>query len=68
MHGRLIELDEQVDDLEGEVEVVLRAAPDATPRPPDILDVIAALPAGTRTKAEIDRELAEDRAGWSERG
>jgi hypothetical protein len=39
----------------------------ATPRPPDVLDVIASLPAGTRSKDEIDRQLADDRAGWNGR-
>jgi hypothetical protein len=38
LRGRLIELDEEVDDLDGEVEVVVRPAADATPRPPDVLD------------------------------
>jgi hypothetical protein len=67
LHGRHIELDEQVDELDGEVEVFLRSV-GATPRPPDVLDVIASLPAGTRSKDEIDRQLADDRAGWNGRG
>jgi hypothetical protein len=67
LHGRLIELDERMDALEGEVEVVVRPA-DATPRPPDVLEVIATLPAGTRTKDDIDRQLHEDRSGWAGRG
>jgi hypothetical protein len=32
---------------------------DATPRPPDVLEVISPLPAGTRTKDDIDRQLHE---------
>jgi hypothetical protein len=68
LRGRLIELDESVAELDGEVEVEVRAAPQATPSPPDVLDVIAALPEGRRTKAEIDQQLAEDRAGWTDRG
>ena len=32
-----------------------------------MLDVIASLPAGTRSKDEIDRQLADDRAGWNGR-
>ena len=67
LHGRHIELDEQVDELDGEVEVFLRAV-GATPHPPDVLDVIASLPAGTRSKDDIDRQLADDRAGWNGRG
>jgi hypothetical protein len=67
LHGRHIELEEDVVELEGEVEVFVRSAA-PTPRPPDVLDVIAAMPPGTRTKDEIDRQLAEDRAGWMGRG
>ncbi|MBI2374168.1 MAG: hypothetical protein HYV07_09225 [Deltaproteobacteria bacterium] len=33
----------------------------------DIFDVIAKLPAGTRTKADIDEQLAEERASWGQR-
>jgi hypothetical protein len=67
LHGRHIELDEQVDELDGEVEVFVRSV-GATPRPPDVLDVIASLPVGTRSKDDIDRQLADDRAGWNGRG
>jgi hypothetical protein len=64
LHDRHIELDEQVDELDGKVEVFLRSV-GATPRPPDVLDVLASLPAGTRSKDEIDRKLADGRAGWN---
>jgi hypothetical protein len=67
LRGRHIELDEGVDELDGEVEVFLRSV-GSTPRPPDVLEVIASLPVGTRSKADIDDQLAEDRAGWSGRG
>jgi hypothetical protein len=68
-HGRVIELDEPVDDVEeGEVEVQIRSVQSAAPRPPDVLDVIASLPAGNRTKADIDPQLADERSGWSGRG
>jgi hypothetical protein len=67
LHGRHIELVEEVDELDGEVEVFVRSV-GATPRPPDVLDVIASLPAGTRSKDDIDRQLADDRAGWNGRG
>ncbi len=42
LRGRHIELDERVDELEGEVEVFLRSAT-VTPRPPDVLEVIATM-------------------------
>lgn len=69
LHGRVIELDEPVDDVEeGEVEVQIRSVESATPRPPDLLEVIASLPSGNRTKADIDQQLADERSGWSGRG
>jgi hypothetical protein len=67
LRGTHIELDERVDELDGEVEVFLRPVA-ATPRPPDVLEVIASLPVGTRSKGDIDRQLAEDRVDWSGRG
>jgi hypothetical protein len=73
LRGRLsdprhIELDEAVAGIEGEVEVVLRAV--VVPSPPDVVDVfdlISAVAPGTRTKDDIDRQLAEDRGAWGDR-
>jgi hypothetical protein len=67
LKGRHIELEEPVDDLEGDVEVFVRAARDATPRTPDILEVIAAMPPGNREKSEIDAELTHARDSWDGR-
>ena len=67
LRGRHIELDERVDELDGEVEVFVRSV-GASPHPPDVLEVIASMPVGTRSKDDIDGQLAEDRAGWTERG
>ena len=53
---------------EGEVEVQVRSIQSSTPRPPDLLEVIASLPAGNRTKADIDQQLVDERSGWSGRG
>ena len=67
LKGRHIELEEPVDDLEGDVEVFVRAARDATPRAPDVLEVIAAMPPGDREKSEIDAELTHTRDSWDGR-
>lgn len=68
LHGRVVELDEPVDDVEeGEVEVQIRSVESVAPRRPDVLEVIASLPAGSRTKADIDQQLADERSGWSGR-
>ena len=48
LHGRHIELDERVDELDGEVEVFVRSV-GATPRLPDVLEVIGSPPAAPAT-------------------
>lgn len=65
---RRIDLDEPLDEVSGEVEVVVRAV-EAKPAAPqrDIFDVIRSLPTGTRTKEDIDRQIAEERASWGDR-
>jgi hypothetical protein len=68
LQGRHIELEEQLDEPDGEVEVLVRHVehqPAGSPQ--NIFDFIRSLPPGTRTKDDIDRQLAEDRAGWGDR-
>ena len=73
VRGRLtdaqhIELDEPVTDLDGPVDVVLRRIPSGTAEhDEDIFDFIARLPPGTRTKADIDQQIREEREGWANR-
>ena len=66
---RRIDLDEPVDQLSGEVEVFVRSIQskpaDAEQR--DIFDVLRSLPPGTRTKEDIDRQIAEERDSWGDR-
>jgi hypothetical protein len=66
--SRLIELDEALEDVSEDVEVVVRSieTADAVPKP-RLLDVIRGLPAGTRTKEDIDGQLAEERSSWGDR-
>jgi hypothetical protein len=64
IHGRRIDLDEPVDQLEGEVEVVVRPVTAAQPTVADMLALIATFPPGTRSKEDIDRQIAEERASW----
>ncbi len=73
VRGRLadsqhIELDEPVTELEGPVEVVLRAVPHRSEgEEEDIFDFIAKLPPGTRSKENIDRQIREERDSWGDR-
>ena len=73
VRGRLadrqhIELDEPMSDIDGEVEVVVRALPRAKATSEEsIFDFIARLPPGTRTKADIDRQIEEERDRWEDR-
>jgi hypothetical protein len=66
LHGRHIDLDESVDQLEG--EVVVRAAEPAHPKPVEsISEFIRKLPPGTRTKEDIDRQIVEERDSRGDR-
>jgi len=68
LHGRHIDLDESVDQLEGEVEVVVRAAKPTQTKPTEsIFEFIRKLPPGTRTKEDIDRQIEEERDSWGDR-
>lgn len=64
LHGRQIDLEKPVDELDGEVEVTVRpvAAEGATVA--ELLALVATFPPGTRTKEDIDQQFVEDRAGW----
>lgn len=62
---RRIDLDEPVEEVTGEVEIVVRRAPVTAPKR-DIRDVLRSLPPGTRSKEDIDRQLAEEKASWGE--
>ena len=73
VRGRLsgrsrIDLDEPVDELTGEVEVVMRPIERTEPTPKqDIFDFLRSLPPGTRSKEDIDRQIAEERDSWGDR-
>lgn len=64
LRGKHIDLDEAVDALDGEVEVTVRPLAGPHPTVADMLALVATFPPGTRTKEDIDRQIAEERAGW----
>ena len=60
---RRIELDEPVDEGDGEVEVVVRHVEARSSGAEDnIFAFIRSLSAGTRTKSDIDQQIADERA------
>ena len=62
-----IELDEPVTDVVGAVEVVLRQSPVANLQDrPDVFTWIAAWPGGTRSRADIDAQVQDERGSWGE--
>lgn len=63
--SRHIELAEPVQGVAGDIEVTIRALPLAPTR--DVFDVIAAAAAGTRTKADIDKDARDSREQWARR-
>lgn len=62
---RHIELAEPVEEIRGEVEALIRELPKAGPE--DVFDVIASLAPGSRSKADIDQQIHEERASWGDR-
>jgi len=64
---RHIELAEPVRDIGGEVEVEVSIRPVSEIKGTDVFALIASLPPGSRTKAEIDRQIEEERASWGDR-
>lgn len=64
LRGRHIDLDEDVDALDGEVEVTVRPFAGPHPTVADMLALVATFPPGTRTKEDIDRQVAEEHASW----
>lgn len=66
--SRTIELDEPVPGVIGAVEVVLRpiTAPEQAASE-DVFDLIAAAAPGTRSKEEIDEQIADERGSWGDR-
>ncbi len=63
--SRRVELAEPVDGVGEEVEVVIRSI---APQPgKGVFDFIASLPSGTRTNADIDRQIREERDSRGDR-
>ena len=65
---RRIDLEEPVHDLQGKVEVTLREVPVEDPESHEsIFDFVASLSPGTRSKEDIDSQIAEERESWGDR-
>jgi hypothetical protein len=70
--GRLIDsstvaLDEPVRGVATEVQVVVQQESDPSNVQYDnIDDFLNSIPEGTRTRADIDRQVAEERASWGD--
>jgi hypothetical protein len=70
IRGRLsdpqhIELSEPVREIHGEVEVLIRQLPRAGAE--DVFEMIAGLAPGSRSKADIDQQIRQERASWGDR-
>ncbi len=62
---RHIELTKPVPEIRGEVEVTIRQLPKS--RTADVFEVITAFVPGSRSKAEIDQQIHEERDSWDDR-
>lgn len=63
--SRYIELAEPIEGVGEEVEVVIR--PITSHAGISIFEIFAALPPGSRTKEDIDRQIREERDSWGDR-
>jgi len=65
---RRIDLEEPVHDLQGKVEVTLReVSAEDSESDESIFDFVASLSPGTRSKEDIDVQIAEERGSWGDR-
>ncbi len=68
LRGRRIELAEAVDQPDGEVVVVVRPVERLdSVGVEDVFTFLRSLPPGTRSKDDIDRQIAEERDSWVDR-
>jgi len=59
---RSVELDEPVTAVDAAVQVIV--TPRQTSQGQSMLDFLKSLPAGTRSREEIDRQVREEREDW----
>jgi hypothetical protein len=59
---RTVELDEALPERTREVQVVAHLADESGGK---LSDYLRSLPPGTRTQADIDRQIREERDAWS---
>ncbi len=65
---KTVELDEAVSEASAEVEVVVLLPGKAEPAEEEnVFEFLRRLPPGTRTKADIDRQIREERDAWDDR-
>jgi hypothetical protein len=67
-NSRHIELDEAVPGVDGEVEVMVRrVVPPEQAGTVDVFELISTASAGTRSKEDIDQQVADERSSWVDR-
>jgi hypothetical protein len=65
--ANIVELDTPIPEDVAEVDVVLHLPDTSTRFPPNSLtSFLRSLPPGSRSKADIDRQLHDERATWPE--
>ena len=65
--SRHIELAEPIDGVGSSVEVVVRMANRKPKSGKNLLDVLARIGQGKRTKEDVDRQIREERETWGDR-
>ncbi|MGD0769300.1 MAG: hypothetical protein ABSB42_14040 [Tepidisphaeraceae bacterium] len=66
---RSVELEESVSNAKGEVEVIVRTDDNGGPRRIEsMVDFLRRIPAGQRSREDIDRQIQEERHDWGNGG
>ena len=63
---RNVQLDEPVADLNARIEVIVRWDQTQKIGEPTLAEFLGALPAGSRSRQDIDEQLRSERAGWEQ--
>ena len=64
MGPRTVQLDEPVTDLHARVEVIVRSDQTQERQQQTLTEFLTELPAGRRSREEIDEQLRSERTGW----
>ncbi len=64
---QIVKLDEPAQGVAADVEIILHVVSESVRDEETIFDYVARITPGTKSRAELDAQLAEERAAWGDR-